>query len=312
MLLSKKYIDQLFDGSFTASGNCIKGKYRGYYIVCNAIRDNAGAYKMTVCAHSDDDPGNAKLGSYLREAVSGIRNILGAGIEQYSFWLNIRVGSGKAFTELCNDTVARIIRWLESNYYTSGCQLSGSNDRVECYSINGTNMWLCPASLAAVQQHFETNKEQARSQKSDLIRGFVGALLGALAGGVLYVILYKLGFVAGISGLVMAVLALMLYEKFGGCLDIKGVICCAVVIIAMVYFANKLAWSWEIYGELKDYGWGFSDVFKQMSYIIDKAGLKSDYTESLVMGYIFTALGAVGRFIGAVRSSTGKYKIKKN
>ena len=58
--------------------------------------------------------------------------------------------------------------------------------------------------------------------------GVVGALIGSLLGAASIILLSQLGYVAAISGVIMAVCALKGYELLGGKLTKKGVIISAV------------------------------------------------------------------------------------
>ena len=107
MLISNKYLSQIFNGTLEGGNNYIKGRHKGYYIVINTSPVAAGALRLTVCAHSDEDPGNARLADYLRTVVSNTKNILSSGVEIYYCWLDIKASSHKVFAEVCNSEVER-------------------------------------------------------------------------------------------------------------------------------------------------------------------------------------------------------------
>lgn len=148
--------------------------------------------------------------------------------------------------------------------------------------------------------------EKAAKPKSSLIPGIVGALLGSLIGCILWIVIYKLGYIAGIAGLVTGVCAMKGYELFGRTLDKKGVIVSVIIMIVMIFFANKLAWSWEIYEVYtKDFGYdmSFFDAFVSADDIIELSELTGSYYGDLVVGYLLTALSAVRPIINAFKSS---------
>lgn len=75
--------------------------------------------------------------------------------------------------------------------------------------------------------------EQQNAQKTEnLAGGIAGALIGSLLGVVCIVLLSQLGYVAAISGVLMAVGVLKGYEKLGGKLTKKGIV---ISMIIMVY-----------------------------------------------------------------------------
>lgn len=63
----------------------------------------------------------------------------------------------------------------------------------------------------------------AVKKRENIVAGAVGAFLGAMLGGACIVMLGQLGYVAALSGMVMAVCALKGYELLGGRLSVKGV-----------------------------------------------------------------------------------------
>jgi len=128
---------------------------------------------------------------------------------------------------------------------------------------------------------------------------------------VLYVVIAQLGYIAGISGLVMSVLALRLYEKMGGALDVKGIIVTFLLLIGMIWIANQITWALAIWLELKDYGWSFAECYQNLGMILEQAELQGSYFSDLAAGYLFTFVGSIGTFISALKGSTGSYSIKE-
>lgn len=84
---------------------------------------------------------------------------------------------------------------------------------------------------------------EEREKRENIVAGVVGAFLGSLIGVACVVIIGQLGYVASISGLIMAVCALKGYELLGGTLSRKGAAISMVLILAMTYFAHQLSWA---------------------------------------------------------------------
>ena len=60
------------------------------------------------------------------------------------------------------------------------------------------------------------NAQQTAQKKENIVGGIVGALLGSLLGMLSVLILSQLGYVAALSGVIMAVCVLEGYEMLGG------------------------------------------------------------------------------------------------
>lgn len=127
----------------------------------------------------------------------------------------------------------------------------------------------------------------------NVVLGTVGALLGALVGAALIAILAKIGYVASISGVVMAYLSLFLYTKFAGKLSVKGIIISIVIMIITVFVTEWLVYSFAFYKELKDYGFTLGDIIKGLPDLLELGEVKGGFIKDILMVYAFTALGAV-------------------
>lgn len=127
----------------------------------------------------------------------------------------------------------------------------------------------------------------------NIVLGIVGAVLGALVGAALIVILDKIGYVASISGVVMAYLSLFLYTKFAGKLSVKGIIVCIVIMIITVFVTEWLLYSFAFYKELKPYGYTLGDIVKGLPQLLELGEIKGNFITNILMLYGFTALGAI-------------------
>ena len=79
------------------------------------------------------------------------------------------------------------------------------------------------------------------------IAGLCGALLFALGGGIIYFLLYQLGYISSISGLVGAVLAMKGYALFSKKESMFGVITSAVLALLVLVAAWYLCLAKDVY-----------------------------------------------------------------
>lgn len=309
-MLSEKWRVQFLDGALTDHKSYVSGRYRGYNIVCYEINGKSTQI-VNIPAFSESDPGGGELNTFVNTLLPLYKQFKAAAADGHSLTLTFVVETPKRFVQIANDIVGRVVLYLTQNGYTSGCAGCGSLSGAELYCVNGRYLWLCPDCAAKYSRELEERKISTKAQSSHLLPGLVGAFLGALIGSILYVLIYQLGYIAGVCGLVMAVLAMKFYEKLGGCLDLKGVIASAAVVMIMVFVANRLAWALSAYSALKEYGCGFFECFRELDYIIEASELKGSYASDLAVGYFISVIGCVRRFIMAVRGSTGSFSFKK-
>lgn len=145
----------------------------------------------------------------------------------------------------------------------------------------------------------ETDKKQRRE---NVVAGVVGAFLGTLVGVLCTVIIGQLGYVASVSGLIMAVGALKGYELLGGTLSKKGAVISCVFILIMTYLAHRLTLAFAVASALSI---GVFDSFQLVPALVSEGILEARaYWGDLAMLYLFTLLGAVPTIIGGLRAAS--------
>ena len=146
--------------------------------------------------------------------------------------------------------------------------------------------------------------EQKTRQKKpeNVMAGVVGAFLGSLLGVLCTILIGQLGYVASVSGLVMAVGALKGYELLsGGTLSKKGAVISSALVLAMTWLAHRLSCAVTLASTLS---FGVFRCFQIIPSLLDSGALDSvAYWGDLVMLYLFTLLGAVPTIIAGLRSA---------
>lgn len=144
-------------------------------------------------------------------------------------------------------------------------------------------------------------EQETKTRRENVAAGVVGALLGTLLGVVCTVVISQMGYVASISGLIMAVGALKGYELLGGRLSKKGAVISSVLILLMTYLAQRLSWAVTLMDALNR---GLFDCFRAVPDMVDLGVIDGPaYWGNLVLLYLFTLLGAVPTIIGGLRST---------
>ncbi|BCJ96002.1 hypothetical protein acsn021_35710 [Anaerocolumna cellulosilytica] len=149
--------------------------------------------------------------------------------------------------------------------------------------------------------------QAAEKIKGNILLGLLGAAICSLAGVAIWIVIYQLGYIASISGIVMTICALWGYEKFGGKLDKVGVILSFIIVVVMIYVANRLTYTIEVYKYFhKEYDLSFLDSFKALSLFLEDSEVKRSYLSDLGMGYLFCLIGSVSRFIRIFKGAKGE------
>lgn len=211
--------------------------------------------------------------------------------------------------ENVQDCLPAFISFLKSRGFVNGCEHCGEAKETECCYVAGNVMCLCEECYTATSQNMAEYEKQNKGKKENLIGGIVGAVLGSLIGVACIILLSQLGYVAALSGVVMAVCALRGYEMLGGKLTKRGIIISAVIMIVMTYVGDRLDWAIMIARELGTdifYSYRLVPVLLTEE-IIDIAS----YVADLVLVYVFLLLGAVPTIRNTMRGNDEAGKIKK-
>ncbi len=186
------------------------------------------------------------------------------------------------------------------NYENANDETLNSDEMYENneYSSYGTNGYFGTEDNAYASDENSEYYDEYEVYDSNIVLGIIGAIIGAALGSILWIVIGKIGFIAGIAGLLIAQGAFKGYEMLGGSLDKKGVIASVVISVFVIYYANKVCWAWEVYDNFVDtYNYQFEggqalQFFKQcytnLYYIIQESGNVGYYVMDIIVGYGLT------------------------
>ena len=95
--------------------------------------------------------------------------------------------------------------------------------------------------------------EVKKIKDENVVAGSVGAFLFALVGGVIWFVLYQVGFLAGISGLIAVIAAVKGYTVFSKKESLKGVIISVIMAIIVMIIAWYLCLSTDVYNAYQEW-----------------------------------------------------------
>lgn len=307
----------ILDGALTDYEKNLAGRYKGYYITMT--RGN-NCYVFSVNANMPDDETFKRVQDFLAQKNSSEKSVSAATATEHNIQFALTLpASWKKASKKLNSIVDEIVTFLANNGCTSGCATCGTQDEtLACYEIKDEYRYLCNKCGNEVSMEIHKQNEELASQKSNLVSGIIGAVLGAMLGAVLWILIYKLGYIAGIAGAAMGLLAMKGYEMLGKCLDKKGVVVSVIVMFIMIYFANRVAWTWEAYGVFQEYGselngvnFTFGEIFQSIEKMIKEIDCERQYYADLVIGYLLTLFCSASTMFHAFKGSSGNAQVKK-
>ena len=168
-----------------------------------------------------------------------------------------------------------------------------------------------------------------------VVLGTLGAIVGAIPGFLLMLILGKIGYFAVISGMVLAGGAFFGFSIGSSKENVPEKVCmivCVIVCAIAVYLGVRICWCWEIIDEINKYlpelmdqagayaneeyseieikklakklfleelglrDLSFSSVSAHFSTILDRIECKGKFVKDLLLSYLFAFVGGIGVF----------------
>lgn len=129
--------------------------------------------------------------------------------------------------------------------------------------------------------------------------GILGAFLFSLVGGVVWFVLYLIGYVAGISGLLGAICAIKGYSLFAKKESVKGIVISIVIALLVIVLAWYLCLAYDVWmaheewyeqGEI-DYTITYLDAVIGSGVYLEDPEIGPGYFGDLGFGLLFCILG---------------------
>lgn len=286
----------------------IYGNRGEYTLLLHAPNDNY-PYQLLVNA-SASRAGGPLSKDECKQFTKGNTHVATIGQKGYVISMSLKgIGNQNKLKERVEEALNALTGFLRINGFVNCCQFSGEPAETAPYCVGNTYMLLSPEGFAAVSQNTSIVQQQKESRKENLVGGIVGALLGTLLGVASIIILSQLGYVAVISGIIMAVCTLKGYELLGGKLTKKGIVISVILMIIMTYIGDRLDWAIMVMRELEiDFASAYRFVPELLSAEIIDSG---SYWFNLILVYAFVAGGAIPMIITEVKSRSNEGRLSR-
>jgi hypothetical protein len=204
------------------------------------------------------------------------------------------------------DLLTNLVGFLRTNGLVPCCKYCGSPESLGFYSINGQGECMCGGCFEKVRENLAQAQLSVKQKKGNVFFGIVGALLGSLIGVALWVLVAQMDLIAGIVGLVMAVCCIKGYEKFGGKLNLAGVILSMAIAVAMLYLAVHITYSIEI---AKVYEVSFFVGFQVFPEFMALDEVRAAVIHDLLYGYVFMAVASIPTIISIYKNANFQHEV---
>lgn len=158
-------------------------------------------------------------------------------------------------------------------------------------------------------QHHSLQSNEAVQE--NVLAGAVGAFLFALVGGVIWFVLYQIGFVAAISGIIAVICAIRGYSFFAKKESLKGVVISVIMAVLVIVIAWYACLSMDIYnayqewfevGEV-DFTLTFFESVAAAPMFLAEPDIALAYLADLGIGLLLCIIGCIQPIRQAVKKS---------
>lgn len=285
--------------TYDEAANTIYGIKNGYEMLIYAT-DQRYPYLLTITTSARS--ANAPLG---KDEISMFKKSVApaTALTQKDSLITVVNKLNKNQAKLCDDinyTINALAAFLSERGFAPCCQTCGAPTQTVGFLLKNARLHLCADCAARAKSENEV-KSQERDRKSvNIVGGIIGAVVGSLIGVACIIILGMLGYVAAISGIVMAFCTLKGFDKLGGKLTAAGIIISCVVMIGMTYFGNRLEWAIELSRGMKeyfDYDISLMQCFRSIPSFVSEFDMMNEYIASFLQQMLFVVIGAVPTII---------------
>ena len=153
--------------------------------------------------------------------------------------------------------------------------------------------------------------DRAPEVTENVLAGIVGAFLFSLVGGVLWFIIYRIGFIAGISGLIGAICAIKGYFVFSKKESVKGIVISVVIALLVIVIAWYFCLAYDVYdvhklwfeeGEI-DYTLTFFEAVRGSHYYLTDPEIAPAYFGDLAIGLLFCIAGGGSYVVNKIKAA---------
>ncbi|MCC8182693.1 MAG: hypothetical protein LIO45_06965 [Clostridiales bacterium] len=274
-------------GADRQSGN-FYGIYGGYHVCVDTSNLNNGqlSYVFSVtCGGAEPDE------TLLRQTVKGIKRVRNVSVVGHRVTVLLSFGSfgGQKRLDESKAALDAIVGILRQSGCQDCCQDCGNVTETAACIVKGIPVHLCHDCYSRQAEAVGQAALAEQRKPENLAGSAVGALLGSLIGVLAIVVLEQLGYVAVISGIIMAVCTLKGCEMMGGKMTRNSVIISVIIMVVMVLVGDWIDWAlvvssaWEL---------DFVTSFRLVPVLLVEDALEG-YWSNLLWLYLFTAVGAV-------------------
>lgn len=302
--MSKKIALQIGD-DFKYKEGVYVGKYRNFDIIIRY--DNASLlYNMyfSIKSLKDLDKLNKLLAKKDKHAIAKYKNNI-LTITHYCETI-------KDMPKLIHNIIDDIIDFLDKNKIKNVCRSCHNIKKTYLVDYDSAISFYCDDCFNDTIEEYKIQIKKYKDIKENVILGVIGAIIGALPGLIIFLVLDYLNFSSFFASLVIMLGSAYGYKWFAKTLKEKGLVISLIIGFIIIILSNEISNAYNLYIEYSSlYKINLFDAYKAMPYYITNSEVfRSSYIQSLIITIIFGIIGSLSN-IGLYRRYIAINKIKK-
>lgn len=225
------------------------------------------------------------------KAYNGKSNFVNSIADIYGISAIVNGWTGKSAANSLIEKLKYVIDYLinQNAEGISKCLVCGKDFDIEKQTIriNDRYVTLCDECVNEFTELVEEENKVFDNAPNKYGVGILGAILGALIGCISWVILYFIGFLSAITGILGVFLSDLFYTKFGGKSNKVKLVIIALVNLVLMLLAPVAVYYVVIQGIMIQEGISGNPFV----YIFEDKDICGPFLRDIVMNVIFTGLG---------------------
>lgn len=304
--MHKKYKEYFERQNATISGDKAYGVINGYEVNFLGVTPYAennygnGGVTLHISFYAVDES---------RRAIENEIKILETKFVRYSFdkfgvQFNVTDWTAGKIADKVGEIINKVSELL-NNYNALGseyCPICGMKlpDNATKRQVNGMLIAIDDDCVNKLNEIINQENREFEAAPNNYLKGFLGALIGGIAGAIIAILLNIVGFYAGISSFVAFFVGVLLYQKLGGKPNKMMLVIVTVTTFVMMIVAVLSIYIVVAGMAAAEAGLEIS-AFQAFSVCMEDREFSSLFYVDLAMTLLFTVIGCVAEIVKTAR-----------
>lgn len=293
---------------FRGKANNIYGDFEGYWF--SIYTEGPLLHILTSLDYSGEGKESA-LSNFLDSIKKGYRITFTL---DHPNVVHIRMKSSmttKATVEKVKKLLGAVSSTFPSLSLANTCYNCGAGGRHEAYRVGSLTVEVCPSCITNLDALYTSEKETLKVSGS-YVTGAIGAVLGALLGSVVWLLISYFGFVASFAGFAIAYMAYFGYRLFRGKVGKGMPAILFLAVILAIFAANTVEIAYGLISSEIGLSIGEAIAIAPRAFFDNELFYVGEVWKNVALGLVFGILGSYGIIRRSMDEATFKnFEIEK-